>query len=359
MDSAKSRRLASLDILRGLDLFLLLLLQPVIVAVGGCFDAPWLDNILYQLDHEVWEGFRLWDIVMPLFLFMVGTSMPFSFAKYRNEPSRKKIYTKILRRFMLLFLFGMIVQGNLLAFDTDRLYIYNNTLQAIAVGYLIAALILLHLDTAWQIATTLLLMAIYSLPMLLNGDYTPEGNFAFTVDRAVIGSYRGDLTYTWVWSSLTLGATVMMGVLAGRIIKEGGKNRSGTTYILLAIGVALILTGLLAGQWEPIIKRLWTSSMTMFSGGICYILMALFYWWIDVRGHSRGLGWLKVYGMNPITAYVVGEVINFRSIVASVSYGLEPVIGECLYGAWLTLGNGLILLGILTYMYRQKIFLKI
>ena len=154
MDSAKSRRLASLDILRGLDLFLLLLLQPVIVAVGGCFDAPWLDNILYQLDHEVWEGFRLWDIVMPLFLFMVGTSMPFSFAKYRNEPSRKKIYTKILRRFMLLFLFGMIVQGNLLAFDTDRLYIYNNTLQAIAVGYLIAALILLHLDTAWQIATT-------------------------------------------------------------------------------------------------------------------------------------------------------------------------------------------------------------
>ena len=202
-------------------------------------------------------------------------------------------------------------------------------------------------------------MAIYSLPMLLNGDYTPEGNFAFTVDRAVIGSYRGDLTYTWVWSSLTFGATVMMGVLAGRIIKEGGKNRSGTTYILLAIGVALILTGLLAGQWEPIIKRLWTSSMTMFSGGICYILMALFYWWIDVRGHSRGLGWLKVYGMNPITAYVVGEVINFRSIVASVSYGLEPVIGECLYGAWLTLGNGLILLGILTYMYRQKIFLKI
>ena len=78
-----------------------------------------------------------------------------------------------------------------------------------------------------------------------------------------------------------------------------------------------------------------------------------------MRGHSRGLGWLKVYGMNPITAYVVGEVINFRSIVASVSYGLEPVIGECLYGAWLTLGNGLILLGILTYMYRQKIFLKI
>lgn len=88
------------------------------------------------------------------------------------------------------------------------------------------------------------------------------------------------------------------------------------------------------------------------------MLMALFYFWIDCKGHVRGLGWLKIYGMNAITAYMIGEVIDFRSIVKSVSFGLEPFLGD-FYQVWLTFGNFLILFLILRYMYRERIFLKI
>ena len=86
--------------------------------------------------------------------------------------------------------------------------------------------------------------------------------------------------------------------------------------------------------------------------------MAAFYWLIDCCGYSKGLNWLKIYGMNPITAYMLGEVVNFRSIVSSVSYGLEPILGNY-YDAWLTFGNFLILFLLLRIMYKQKIFLKV
>lgn len=355
-----NRRLASLDILRGFDLFMLLFLQPVLVSVSRVWSAPWFDTLMHQLDHEVWEGFRCWDIVMPLFLFMVGAAMPFSFAKYRTASgSRAPIYKRIARRFALLFLLGMIVQGNLLGFSIETLKIYNNTLQAIAAGYLIAAIILLNCSVRAQIFATLGLMIVYSVPMALTGDYSPEGNFAFAVDRAVIGRFRGDLSYTWVWSSLTFGATVMLGALAGTLMKNDRKMpRQRIALILAAAGAGLVVAGLAAGLFEPVIKRLWTSSMTLFSGGICALLMALTYWWVDVCGHSRGLNWLKIYGMNPITAYCLGEVVNFRSIVDSLSYGLRPLLGDW-YAVWLTFGNFLILFMILRAMYRHKVFLKI
>lgn len=95
--SPVSGRLASLDILRGFDLFLLVFFQPVFVALGTRLNLPWLNGILYQFDHEVWVGFRFWDLVMPLFLFMTGASMPFSFAKFRENPDKWAVYRKIFR----------------------------------------------------------------------------------------------------------------------------------------------------------------------------------------------------------------------------------------------------------------------
>lgn len=362
MSQPSSGRLASLDILRGFDLFMLLFFQPVLVAVGQAADLPWLNAILRQFDHEVWEGFRAWDLVMPLFLFMVGASMPFAFAKYRSRGAegRRDAYRRVARRFLLLFLFGMVVQGNLLGFDPSAVFIYTNTLQAIAFGYLIAAIVILHCGVRGQIAVTAALLVIYWIPMHFCGDYTLEGSWAYAVDEAVIGRFRGDLTYTWVWSSLTFGATVMLGALAGQLMRnERGLRRTRIAAMLVAVGGALVGAGLLWSLEMPIIKRLWTSSMTLFSGGLCFLLMALAYWWVDCLGHTRGLDWLKIYGMNAITAYIIGEVVNFRSVVASVSYGLEQYIGPEWYAAWLTFGNFLILFFILRWMCCSRIYLKI
>lgn len=354
MTSAK--RLASLDILRGLDLFMLVFLQPVLVEIARVANIPWLNSIMYQLDHVVWEGFRVWDLVMPLFLFMVGASMPFSFAKYRCGADRKPLYKRILRRFLLLFLFGMIVQGNLLALDLGRILIYNNTLQSIAVGYLIAAMLMLHCTVRVQIWLTAVMLVVYWLPMHFCGDYTLKGSFAYKVDEIVLGRFRGDLSYTWIWSSLTFGVTVMLGSFAGQIIRSIGKLKAAV--ILVITGVALVCAGLLWSIEMPIIKRLWTSSMTLYSGGLCFLLMALFYFVIDCIGFSFGLNWLKIYGMNPITAYLLGEVVSFRSIVSSLTYGLQQYLGDY-WSAWLTFGNFLILFFILYAMYRSRVFLRL
>lgn len=356
--SQSSQRLASLDILRGFDLFLLVFLQPVVVAIGSVWCPGWMESVLYQLDHEVWEGFRYWDLVMPLFLFMTGAAMPFSFAKYKATGGNFALYRKIGRRFLILFLLGMVVQGNLLGFDFNRIYFYTNTLQAIAAGYLISALIILNCKLRTQIILTGLLLAVYSLPMHLLGDFTRNGNFAGMIDAAVLGRFRGDPSYTWIWSSLTFGVTVMLGTFAGTLIRSQCFSGRRKALLLAAIGVGLVIAGWLWGFSQPIIKRLWTGSMTLYSGGWCFLLMALFYWWIDVCGHHRGLDWLKIYGTNSILAYILGEIINFRSIAVSLTYGLAPRLGD-FYGAWLTFCNSLILFFILRYLYRRHLHLKI
>ena len=366
-------RLASLDILRGFDLFLLVFFQPVFVALARQLNLPFLDEVLYQFDHEVWEGFRFWDLVMPLFLFMTGASMPFSLSKYIGTTgSYWPVYRRILKRVILLFIFGMIVQGNLLGFDSKHIYFYSNTLQSIAVGYFIAAVIQLHFSFGWQIIITLLLLLAYWIPMTFLGDFTPAGNFAEQVDRWVLGRFRDGVfwnedgtwsfssqyNYTWIWSSLTFGVTVMLGAFAGKIMKEGKANRKKVVQILLLIGLLLIGLAELWSLQMPVIKRLWTASMTLLSGGYCFLLMALFYYWIDYKGHTRGLNWLKVYGMNSITAYLLGEVVNFRCIADSVSYGLKQYMGDY-YLVWLTFANYLILFLLLRVMYKCRLFLKV
>ncbi len=266
----------------------------------------------------------------------------------------------------------MIVQGNLLGLNPKYLYLYSNTLQAIATGYLIAAFILLHCSFKYQILITLLLLVVYWIPMTFLGDYTPAGNFAEKVDQAVLGRFRDGVywredgnwyfspgyTYTWIWSSLTFGVTVLLGTFAGKIMKEGKENRKRVVQHLLLLGMAFIGISLLWSLQMPVIKRLWTCSMTLFSGGLCFLLMGLFYYWIDYKGHTNGLNWLKIYGMNSITAYILGEVVNFRSVAASVSYGLEQYLGSY-YTVWLSFVNYLIVFLILRIMYKHRVFLKI
>lgn len=371
--SENNTRLASLDILRGFDLFLLVFFQPVLWVLARQLDVPFLNGILYQFDHEVWEGFRFWDLVMPLFLFMTGASMPFSLSKYKGvSGSYWLVYRRILKRVALLFIFGMIVQGNLLGLDSRHLVIYSNTLQSIAVGYFMAAVIQLHFSFKWQVGVTLLLLLLYWIPMTFLGDFTPEGNFAAQVDKCVLGRFRDGVywnedgswsfsphyTYTWIWSSLTFGVTVMLGAFAGKIMKEGKTDRKRVVRILSVAGLVLVGLGLLWSLQMPVIKRLWTGSMTLLSGGYCFLLMALFYYWIDYKGHTRGLAWLKVYGMNSITAYLLGEVVNFRCVAASVSYGLEQYLGTW-YPVWLTFANYLILFLLLRAMYKCGLFLKV
>ena len=170
---------------------LLVGLQPVLRVFLIELDCPALnDTLLYHLDHAEWEGLRVWDMVMPLFLFMSGVTMPYSLPKYRTQNGDAGVWKRITKRFALLFLLGMVVQGNILSLDPDRVYIYSNTLQAIAVGYLLAAPLVLYMKPKWQLLMIVVLLVIYSLPMHLWGDWSPQGNFAAVVDKAFLGRFR-------------------------------------------------------------------------------------------------------------------------------------------------------------------------
>src|SRR3954467_6577558 len=160
-------RIVSLDALRGFDLFWIVGGRQVVVAALDLIPKPapqWVDQAKHQLEHMKWEGFTAWDLIMPLFLFVVGAVMPFSFSR-RAELGQSKgaMYWKILRRTVILFIVGMAVQGHLLDFNLDTLHPFANTLQAIAVGYLIAGILLLNVPIWAQAVFTILLMVGYWL----------------------------------------------------------------------------------------------------------------------------------------------------------------------------------------------------
>ena len=370
-------RLASLDILRGFDLFCLVLFQPVFMSLVHVLDWGPTNWIAIQFEHVAWEGFAFWDIIMPLFMFMAGASMPFAFAKYLKSQSKKRLYMRILKRVLLLWLFGMMCQGNILGLNPDRIFLFSNTLQSIAIGYLVSAILLIHLSRKGQIIVTAsCLTAFWALLSFVKidgfggGNFTPDYNLAEYIDRIVLGRFRdgttitldgaidfGQYRYTWILSSLNFVVTVMTGVFAGQILKS---NNSGLkkTGVLCIVGVSMIIAGQLLGLYMPIIKKIWSSSMTLHASGICFLLMALFYYVIDYKKCSRYLNWLKIYGMNSIIAYLLYSVINFRSVTTSLLHGTEQYLGDY-YSVILRFGNCAIVFLILWIMYRNKIFLKV
>ena len=379
MDSKQThQRLASLDALRGMDLLMLVALDRVVFKLQPVINAGWYDTFLQGFTHKEWEGFSPWDLVMPLFMFMSGVTIPYSLSRYREgEQSRRALYWRLCRRFMLLWILGMICQGNLLSFDSQHIYLFSNTLQAIAVGYVFAALLYLYTKPRTQIlVASVLLLAFWAAMEYViiggygGGDYSPQGNLAEGIDRMLLGRFRDKAemvdgavvfqewyTYTWLLSSLNFIVTVLTGVFAGELLRSSRAMRSKQNW-LLGLGVGMMVVGWLLGLVHPVIKHIWTSSMTLVSSGYCFLLLWAFYSWIDCRGHRSGLTFLKVYGMNSITAYVISNVVNFSSVSESLLYGTQQYLGEA-YPALISLANVSIVFFILYVMYKRNIFLRV
>ena len=140
---------------------MLLFFQPVFMAFATRMESPALEPIVRQFTHVHWEGFATWDIIMPLFMFMAGVSMPFSLGKYIDgRGSKREAIWRVAKRVVLLFLLGAIVQGNLLGLDPNCIYLYSNTLQAIASGYLITAMLYLFFKERGVLFGALALLGI-------------------------------------------------------------------------------------------------------------------------------------------------------------------------------------------------------
>ncbi len=371
----QKERLESLDVLRGLDLFILVGFQSVFMYLARATgENSWLKTVFDTLfTHVEWEGFHLWDQVMPLFLFMAGTSIPYAMAKYKRKEERisGKLVYRVLKRVVLLWIFGAIVQGNLLDLNPDSLYLYTDTLQSIAMGYLFSVILFLSMSIKGLLITFFILPFIYTTGMLLTGGYTPGDNLAEQIDRFVLGRFlygatvsaSGEVLFadwyhiSWIYSTLNFTATVLSGVLTGCLLKSSYPSPKKIRLLLLAVLVCFLIS--FALSWiEPIIKRLWTSSMMFLSTGISVSLMLLSYYWIDVKKRGKGWKWLKIYGMNSILAYMLFHTLNTISLREFWLHGFEHLIGNY-YPVLLELAHVSIIFVVLFYCYRKGIFLKV
>src|ERR1700722_7105089 len=366
LPAVTGRRLASIDALRGFDMFWLMQEDPgMLLALADALHLPFQATLRKQLDHTPWVGFTFWDLIAPLFLFIVGLALPFAIqSRLRRGESRKTILLHILRRTALLIVLGLIYNGILgLNFPEFR---YTGVLQRIALSYVFAAIITLMTGLRGRIAWTIALLAGYWAIMALipvpgfgRNVLTMQGNLEGYIDRLflpgkfccyVFGDNEGYL------STIPSIATVMLGVLCTHILKAGRSERF-KVLALVAGGLASLALGLAWGEVFPIITRLWTSSYTLYSNGWCMLLFALFYWIIDVKGYQRWAFWLKVIGLNALTIYLVQELFDFKNIANIFAAGLARHSG--IYAA-LVMGVAVVASKwlFLYFLYRQKIFLK-
>ncbi|MFR2616885.1 acyltransferase family protein [Parabacteroides goldsteinii] len=377
MEKTTYKRLESLDALRGFDLFFLVALGPLAHSLARAADVGWLNDCMWAFNHVQWEGFSPWDLIMPLFLFMSGASMPFALSRFKGVSDKKTLFRRLGKRILLLWIFGMMCQGNLLGFDPDRIYLYSNTLQSIAAGYLITAVLFLYTSRRTQIGVAVALLLVYWAAMQFitvgsygGGNYTPEGNLAEWIDRTVLGRFRdgakvvdGEVVfapwyhYTWILSTLNFGVTVLTGLFAGYIAKDKTSDIH-KLKLYFGAGAAMVAAGWLWGLQMPVIKTIWTSSMVLVSSGYCFLLMGLFYYLIDYKGYKKNITWLKVYGMNSIVAYMLANVINFSCLGQSLFYGMEQYLGNY-YSFLISLSNVLVIYVILWLLYKRNIFLKV
>lgn len=381
----KPSRLESLDALRGFDLFVLTMLGPVMHAWLG--HRPHAEWYIAHWTHEPWSGLLAWDLVMPLFMFMAGVSIPFAMSKYVGETAtlpRSHALWRIFRRVVVLWLLGCIAQGNLLAFELSVFKPLSNTLQAIAIGYAGAALAFLFLDWKKQLALAGGLLVVFTVACYCWGEWKIAGtspwarelNFPATLDKLLLGQWRdgarlgadgnvifsGGYDNAWIWCSLTFIVTVMSGVFSGILLKSKQFSPGRKFWGLVGGGAAMLALGWfgdMAGM--PIIKRIWTATFTLVTSGWCFLLMAAFYGIVDWLGWKRWAGWLKIIGMNSILAYMLSPevgLINFNGITRPLLGGLLRVLEVSRPEIFFACGNAVVLFLILWLCYRAKIFLK-
>ena len=385
-ENPTSPRLVSLDALRGFDMWWIIggdLLLRSFVKASGRESWQWIPD---QLTHVPWEGFHFIDLIFPLFLFMIGVAIPFSMAKrLALGSSRTRIYGHLLLRVAILTVLGMMVNGSLLTYDPRQFELSYSVLQMLALGYLVASLLFLHLRLRWQVvATAAMLIGYWALLAFVPGPGHEIGKFregcnaGDWITEFLVGKWRG-YQVGWIVGVLGHASTAMLGVFAGQLLRSpqsdvrklGGLAALGLSC--LALGYVwsgwfvqhLVATGLATSLidwpiWFPIIKDRWTSTFALYAGGWSYLLLALFYLIIDVWKIRRWAFPFIVIGSNSIFAYMCWQLGSgvFRSAAEVFLRGLEPYVGPAWYEPIAWAGATGVLWLLLWYLYRNKTFIR-
>jgi predicted acyltransferase len=360
--------------------------------VAKSFPGNWFWNLLsFNQNHTEWVGCSLHDTIQPGFSFLVGVALPYSIASRtaKGKTFENQLGHALWRAFILIIL-GIFLRS----IDKPQTYFtFEDTLSQIGMGYVFLFL-LGYVREKWLWISLLAILFSYWLAWALYPVAGPGFNWQavgvpadwshnftgfmahwnknanlgnafdqwflnlFPRTSPFVANDGGYLTLSFI---PTLG-TMILGLIAGRWL------RSAAPLIpfkkLLLAGAGGLAAGLLlhAAGICPIVKRIWTPSWTLFSGGICFLFLAAFCWIIEARGHKKWAFPLVVIGMNSIAAYLIAHltpeflISTFRihlgpRAFALAGQGLQPLLEglAVLAVAWL----------ILFWMYRNKVFLRI
>ncbi len=359
----QSKRLLSLDALRGFDMLWIIggaaIFKNLAKPAGGVFEM-----IAPQFEHVPWEGLHFYDLIWPLFMFIVGVSIPLSIEKRRAAGQTKRVlYIHAVRRAVILFIIGMALQGGLLKWDLSQLHPCYSVLHGIAAGYLIAVILVLELRPKMQLIMTVIFLLLYwailemiPVPGVGAGVLTPQGNIATYVDQLILGRFHYGEN-TWFLSYPAFASSVLMGVMASHLLKMPYSQKT-KVILLTGAGTGSIVVGLLWSLFFPIIKLLWTSSFVLVAGGIAFLLLAFFYWIIDVKGYRSWSFFFRVIGMNSLAVYTATELMSFRPVGNIFVGSLLPRIQP--WGEFISSTFALAIVWLILYwMYKTKSFVKL
>jgi len=399
--SAAGGRLMSVDALRGFDMLWIVGAGTIVGALEKMNANPVTTYLATQLKHVKWEGLHAYDIIFPLFLFIVGVSLVFSLDKALAAGGRHRVLVRVFRRSVMLFALGVFYTGGLSKPWPE--VSLGGVLHRIAACYFFAALIYTYVRGAKQLLAVCaaLLVGYWALvtfvpvPDLqldkptvtkIAKDIGSDSPFAIAgcVEGRVRGSYEegrnlvnffdflflpGKKAQTYyinegLLSTLPAIALSLFGVLAGLLFKNQSIPPERKTLWLIGAGATGIALGLLWSLQFPLIKRIWSSSFILVAGGISAWLMATFYWMVDVKQWRKWCQPFVWVGCNPLTIYLLSSIVSFPTVASrlvggSVKNFFDARVAEG-FGSLMIAIVGLVLAVLLMrFLYQRKIFIRV
>lgn len=394
-------RLVSLDALRGFDMFWIVGGSAVIQSLDKMWRTPLTDALALQFKHAHWKGFRCYDVIFPLFLFIIGVSIVFSLDKALSTGGRARALVRVARRSVLLFALGVIYYGGFMKPWPDVQL--GGVLPRIALCYLAASLIYTFVRSARGLlaAAAALLIGYWALltfvpfpdlqlqkpvvqeiaqrigsdspgaiaaavPGRVHGVYEENRNLANYLDFLYMPGRKAQTYYIneGLLSTIPSIALSLFGAVAGLLLKNPQVAPLRKIAWLVAGGVAFIVLGRIWALEFPLIKRIWTSSFILVSAGWSAVLLALFYYIVDVKQWRRWCQPFVWIGANALTVYVVAQVANFDTIAERFVGGdvqgffdahVAPGCGDFA----IDLVSLLIAVCFARFLYQRKIFLRV
>jgi len=397
--TTKSTRLLSLDALRGFDMFWIisgegifhgfasvvmqqhgLVRNPVNWQIATTGELNFMERIIIgisnQLHHSPWNGFTFYDLIFPLFIFIAGVSMPYSFGSQLERGGinqsvvRKRIYFSLIKRTLILIVFGMVVNGAL-AFKGYPDTRFASVLGRIALSCFFAAIIFLNCKLRGQIVWLFGILIGYWVAMMTipvpgfgSGVLSPEGNLAAYIDRVLLPGKLHRTVYDpeGIFSTVPAICSALLGVFTGQFLREKTLKWSPLVkgFLLSVAGIILLIVGLLWGMVFPVNKNMWTSSFVLYAGGWSLLLLSLFYLIIDVAGLKKWCMPFVWVGCNSILIYMAAHgIVNFEYSSGFIFGGLINQTGLLWHPAFLWIGVAILQLTILYFLYQKKWFLKV